>query len=42
MVNFVNGDSAQDVADAVQASWDAIKEEQVDNSTAGTLLLTGA
>ena len=27
MVNFVNGDSAQDVADAIQASWDAIKEK---------------
>ncbi len=26
MVNFINGASAQDVADAVQASWDAIKE----------------
>ena len=27
MVDFVNGASAQEIADAVQASWDAIKEE---------------
>lgn len=27
MVNFVSGQSAQEVADAIQASWDAIKED---------------
>jgi alpha-glucoside transport system substrate-binding protein len=27
MVDFTSGASAQDVADAIQASWDAIKEE---------------
>ena len=27
MVNFVSGASAQDVADEIQSSWDAIKEE---------------
>ena len=27
MVDFINGATAQEVADAVQASWDAIKEE---------------
>jgi alpha-glucoside transport system substrate-binding protein len=26
MVDFINGDSAQQVADSVQSSWDAIKE----------------
>jgi hypothetical protein len=27
MVDFVSGSSAQEVADAVQARWDALKEE---------------
>jgi alpha-glucoside transport system substrate-binding protein len=27
MVDFISGDSAQDVANAIQASWDAIQED---------------